>query len=128
MFGEISVSAQSHASLRFETLDLGRIGGLQCPFFPQLAAMAAAVLFLEALFLADGAPRLTPFIVPENALIAIGKKLEWLFHLLHVVKLHGVGLVKILEVRRIDKVAHWNAVDLEAEIFHRISTFIGVHS
>lgn len=89
--------------------------------------MAAAVFFLEALFLAGGAPHLTPFIVPENALIAMRKKLERLFYFLHVVKLHGAVLVKDLKIRRVDKVAHQNAVHWEAEVFHRVSAFIGVH-
>src|SRR5438105_14761555 len=78
------------------------------------APMTATVFLCELLLLRSRGEGLGPFPVFEDDLIATGKKLKWLVHLVEMVELYRAGFVKDFEIRWIYKVAHLDVVNFEA--------------
>src|SRR5262249_42835275 len=70
---------------------------------------------------------LAPLAVEEGDLIAVLQDLERLCYRAHGIKADGIGLVELLKVSGIDKVAHGDAIHIEAQRFHRVSALIGVN-
>src|SRR5437867_7932220 len=105
---------------------LGALRPYQLFLPPLLAAMTAAVFFGKLLGLFFRSEELAPLAVAEGDLITALEYLERLCDGVHGVKADGVGLVELLEVSWIDKVAHGDSIHFKVQGFHRIGTFIGI--
>lgn len=96
------------------------------PLLPLLAAVTAPVLAGKGSLLFFRAENLAPLSALQDELVTTLKDLKGCVDLIHLVKLHRTGLTKILEVRRVYKVAHLDPVDREAECLDWIGTLVGI--
>ena len=90
--------------------------------------MAAAVFLLEADLLGFGAPGGALLASAPVTLIPAAVELERSLEFAHVIEADRAGLVEGLEVRRVDKVAHRDAVDVKEELLDGIGDFVVVEA
>ena len=79
-----------------------------------LAPVTATVFLRKLLLFCRRGENLGPFPVFEDDLIATGKELKWLVHLVEMVELYRTGFMKDFEIRWIHKVAHRDVVNFKA--------------
>src|SRR5256885_17053502 len=89
-----------------------------------LAPMTTTIFLCELLLFRSRGEGLGPFPVFEDDLIATGKELKWLVHLVEMVELYRAGFVKDFEIRRVHKVAHLDVVNFEALGLFGIRTLV----